>query len=48
MKNKYTYNAEQFPREQITGDLAYIDPICLDILWRRGFRSESAIKEFLY
>lgn len=47
MKNKYTYESDGFPRELISGDLAYIDPICLDILWRRGFKTETDILNFL-
>lgn len=47
MKNKYTYESSGFPRELISGDLAYIDPICLDILWRRGFKTKDDILNFL-
>lgn len=47
MTKQYVYSADQFPRNKIKGDLACVDPVCLDILWRRGYRSEEAILNFL-
>lgn len=47
MVKHYTLSEDYFPRDKITGDLACINPVCLDILWRRGFRDVNAITEFL-
>lgn len=43
----YTFNNEHFPESQITGDLACVNPICLDILWRRGIRDSKTALAFL-
>lgn len=43
----YTFDNRHFPESQITGDLTCINPVCLDILWRRGIKDSKAALAFL-
>ena len=48
MVKSYSFDPGTFPRELATGKLAHIDPICLDILWRRGYRTPEAVSTLLW
>lgn len=43
---KYTYHEEHAPAE-IKKNLSHISPICLDILYKRGYRTEKEMCDFI-
>lgn len=45
---KYTYNQERANVNTLDPELQSINPICLDILFRRGFRTSEEIREVLF
>lgn len=47
MNHRYEFKEEHFPAELITGVLTAFNPICLDILYKRGIRDAEAAKKFL-
>ena len=48
MKINYTYSGEVCPEELIDPYLRNVNRTCLDILYRRGFKTTHDIKEFLF
>lgn len=47
ISTKYTYQSIQAP-EQIYKALPSIYPLCLDILYKRGYRSKEQLQDFLF
>lgn len=45
---KFTYDNSHMPIETLSPILRQVDPICLDILYRRGFRTEDEINSILF
>lgn len=48
MKPKYTYDPASMPMETLEPDLRQVNPVCLDILYRRGFRTSQEVRDMLY
>lgn len=47
MNRNYVYTATD-PRPAFGGRLATVDPVCLDILWHRGFRTQQEMEQILF
>ena len=48
LKTKYTYSGENCPDDLLDTYLNNVNHICLDILYRRGFRTTDGMRSFLF
>lgn len=48
MKRQYTYADIHCPAELLTPKLQTVNPMCLDILYKRGFHTSQAMEGFLF
>ena len=48
MSYKYTFNNSPIPNLKLDSDLQELNPICIDILYRRGYKTNQEIREFLF
>jgi len=48
MKPKYTLDKEPMPLQQLDKELQCINPVCLDILYRRGYTTSEEVRDILF
>jgi len=48
VKKKYVYSDEHCPAELVTEKLRAVNPVVLDILYKRGIRTPAEMEEFLF
>ena len=48
MKPRYTLSDKHMPTEQLNEELKLVNPVCLDILYHRGFTTNAQIRDILF